>query len=212
MLPFLSTFDGITIGHFVWLTDTIARNGIIQLKHLMDDRRTVDERWGRALDKVKSIPNWLKGMIVQFIELIGEANILEDSSAEGERCWGWRGDLAAHKEWALVNKWAYAFLHSLVVNWDRLNKHWGRTNMEKQWAMRFWKIWASNLMTLGKNFLRKILKIALFSGSRARRIGKGFGLCEYCKQSMEFVKHTFFDCPKAAQSWNNTANYPMTTI
>lgn len=46
VLPFLTAFDEMTIGHVEWLTNTLARIGIIQLKHLMDDGRTVNEKWG----------------------------------------------------------------------------------------------------------------------------------------------------------------------
>lgn len=79
VLPFLLAFEGITSGKFVWLMDTLARIGIIQLIHLLDDWRTIVERWGKALDRVRNVLDWLKGLIVQFIELIGEAKNLEDT-------------------------------------------------------------------------------------------------------------------------------------
>lgn len=88
---------------------------------------------GGTLDKERNIPDWLKGIIVQFIELIGEAEILDDLNTKGEKFWGRRGDLVTHKEWALENKQAYAFIYDIVVNWDNLNKYWRRNDMAEFW-------------------------------------------------------------------------------
>lgn len=44
-----------------------------------------------------------------------------------------------------------------------------------QWEKRFRKIWAFDLMSIGKTFLWQILKLALFTRARARRIGKEMG-------------------------------------
>lgn len=51
VLPFLLAFEELTVGQSVWLIDTLARIGIVQLKHLLDDRRLVVERWGEPLTK-----------------------------------------------------------------------------------------------------------------------------------------------------------------
>lgn len=113
----------------------------------------------------------------------------------------------ARKEWVLENKLLYAFLHTPLENWGRLNELWNRNDTAKQWEKRFKKIWDSDLTTTGKTFLRQVLKNALLIGMRARRIGKEDGICGYCNQGLKSVRHIFFNCPKAILSWNGTTNF-----
>lgn len=42
----LPQFEKLMVGQSEWLTDSLAKMGITQLKHLKDDRRTIVERWG----------------------------------------------------------------------------------------------------------------------------------------------------------------------
>lgn len=69
------------------------------------------------------------------------------------------------------------------------------------------KIWSSDLPTDGKTFLWRVLNDSLFTGSRAKRIGKSNCICGYCKVGAETVHHIFSKCRKAIDAWDSTARY-----
>lgn len=69
------------------------------------------------------------------------------------------------------------------------------------------KIWGSDLPTDGKKFLWWVLQDGLFTGSRARRIGKRDEIYGFCKIVVESVLHIFSTCCKARVSWDSTTCY-----
>lgn len=142
-----------------------------------------------------------------FMRLMEDARTVIDIVCEGMECWSWKDYREVHQEWAIANKRGYLFIHKDINNTSRLNEIWGRADSNLIWVKCFKKLWASDLPTDGKTFIWQILKIGLFTGARAKTIGKGDGFCEYCLCGVESVPHTFFDCIRAKHCWNSTAQY-----
>lgn len=69
------------------------------------------------------------------------------------------------------------------------------------------KIWGSDLPTDGKTFLWRVIQHGIFTGNRARRIGKSDGICGFRKIAAELVPHIFSTHCKARMSWDSTTRF-----
>ena len=146
-----------------------------------------NQQW--EFDTFLLVPLNLRALIVNRIQIAIQEGLWPSSS----------GIIPLHQIFYWNEGKPFSPLPNLPVNSSsliaKLNDKWDISWSDKQWFYRFKVIWGLSKSSKKAALLWLIAHQAVWTGTRALKIGKGDGICQRCLSCSEDIHHLFYYCP-----------------